>query len=84
MSESRSQGLTNLAESFALFSKHFSSFVLQFSRSRGEAGKHSCFGRKIGLKSKSLNISNLKIANVGSVFSVVKSNKPGVSSLNTF
>jgi hypothetical protein len=29
-------------------------------------------------------ISNLKIANVGSVFSVVKANKPGVSSLNTF
>ena len=29
-------------------------------------------------------ISNLKVANVGSVFSVVKSNKPSVSSLNTF
>jgi hypothetical protein len=27
-------------------------------------------------------ISNLKVANVGSVFSVVKANKPGVSSLN--
>ena len=27
-------------------------------------------------------ISNLKIANVGSVFSVVKANKPGVSALN--
>ena len=27
-------------------------------------------------------ISNLKVANVGSVFSVVKANKPGISSLN--
>lgn len=27
-------------------------------------------------------ISNLKVANVGSVFSVVKANKPGVSALN--
>jgi ATP sulfurylase len=27
-------------------------------------------------------ISNLKIASVGSVFSIVKANKPGVSSLN--
>jgi hypothetical protein len=27
-------------------------------------------------------INNLKVANVGSVFSVVKANKPGVSALN--
>lgn len=27
-------------------------------------------------------ISNLKVANVGSVFSVVKANKPGISELN--
>jgi hypothetical protein len=43
---------------------------------------HAAKEAKLAIAELKDYISNLKVANVGSVFSVVKANKPGVSSLN--
>jgi hypothetical protein len=45
---------------------------------------HAAKEAKLAILESKDFISNLKVANVGSVFSVVKANKPGLSSLNTF
>jgi hypothetical protein len=43
---------------------------------------HAAAEAKLAILELKDYISNLKVANVGSLFSVVKANKPGVSALN--